>query len=127
MTTRVATDEWSSTHPRLAPDTVDLILDRLSAAARGERQSQAVADVRWSRTLIEDCVPHHPTGPTQLGALPKILGMVVTLQYPLMQLELFFGGQRSDITRADQAELYISFIRYHLWKLEQLLRESTRA
>ena len=79
------------------------------------------------RELIDKSVPTRFTGPAQLGALPEILGTSVTLQYPLTQLERFLRGERSDIGDAGQAELYLSFVRYHLWKLEHLIRESAHA
>jgi hypothetical protein len=86
-----------------------------------------VSAVRRLRSYVDGCAPEHPSGPKLLGALPEILGTAVTLQYPLMQLEQFLGGEPGDIADAEQAELYLSFARYHLWKLEHLLRESASA
>jgi hypothetical protein len=56
--------------------------------------------------------------------LPDILGTAVTLQYPMVQLESLLLGDPCDIRGPDQAEQYLSFLRYHLWKLEHLLRAS---
>ena len=81
------------------------------------------AVVRRLRVLVDESVPDHPSGPLQLGALPDVIGTVVSLQYPLMQLEQFLSRMPCDIVSIEHAELYLSFTRYHLWKLEQLLRE----
>jgi hypothetical protein len=126
MITALSPDGSGAVFTRLSLDLLELILDRVAAAIRGEQRDRGAAALGRLRALVDDCVPARPSGAVQLGALPEILGTVVTLQYPLMQLERFLGGQPSDIGGPAQAELHLSFVRYHLWKLEHLLRESTR-
>ena len=108
----------------LSPDIVDLTLDRIAAAIHGRASTAGAAAVRRLRALVDQCVPQRPTG-AELGALPEILGTSVTLQYPLIQLEQYLSDEHSDIGDAKQAGLYLSFVRYHLWKLEHLIRESS--
>ena len=111
---------------RLSSDLVELTLDRLASAIHGDASAAGATIIRRLRDAVDRCVPQRPTG-AGLGALPEILGTSVTLQYPLTQLEHFLSGLPSDIADASQAELYLSFVRYHLWKLEHLLRESAEA
>jgi hypothetical protein len=112
---------------RLSPEVVDATCLWLTSAIHGDVRDAGAAVVRRLRAIVDTCVPRHPSSPAQLGALPDIAGTVATLQYPLMQLEQFLSGTPSDIASAEQAELYLSFVRYHLWKLEQLLREPASA
>jgi hypothetical protein len=112
---------------RLSPDVLDAICNWLTSAIRGDARDAGAAVVRRLRTIVDESVPERPSSPAELGALPEIIGTVVTLQYPLLQLEQFLGDTPSDIVGAEQAELYLSFTRYHLWKLEQLLRELARS
>lgn len=108
---------------RLSPAALDATFNWLEAALGSEARAAGALFVRRLRTIVEESVPEHPSGPAQLGALPDIAGTVVTLQYPLMQLERFLTGTASDIASVEQAQMYLSFARYHLWKLEHLLRE----
>jgi len=112
---------------RLSPQLIDATCSWLTTAIRGDTRDAGAAVVRRLRLLVDESVPEHPNGPLQLGALPDIIGTVVSLQYPLMQLEQFLGQMPSDIVSVEHAELYLSFTRYHLWKLEQLLRELAAA
>lgn len=124
MIAGLSPDESSAVSTRLSRDLLELTLDRVADAISGEPRAHGATALRRLHALIDECVPRRASGALQLGALPEILGTVVTLQYPLMQLERFLSGEPSDVAGADQAEMYLSFLRYHLWKLEHLLRES---
>ena len=123
MITGLSPDDSNALVVRLTPDIVDLTVDRVATAIHGQSPAAGAATIRRLRALVDRCLPQHPSG-RALGALPEILGTSVTLQYPLMQLEQYLSGERSDITDTGQAELYLSFVRYHLWKLDHLIRES---
>jgi hypothetical protein len=125
--TMIATAAGTPTLSRLTPDVLDATLNWLTSAIRGDARDAGAAIVRRLRTIVDESVPVHPSGPVQLGALPDVVGTVVTLQYPLVQLELFLSDAPSDITSAEQAELYLTFLRYHLCKLELLLRDLASA
>jgi hypothetical protein len=127
MITRIPPDESAVTFTHLSHDAIELTLDRVSIAIRGATKGPGATAIRRLRAFVDACVPDRPNGPTQLGALPEILGTAVTLQYPLMQLEQYLLGEPCDIGDEERAELYLSFVRYHLWKLEHLLRESASA
>jgi hypothetical protein len=101
---------------------IDMALNRLTLAINGEERSGGVQIVQRLRTLVDASVPERPNGAVQLGVLPEILGAVITLQYPLAELERYLGGDRCDIRDPEQAALYLSFVRHHLWRLEQLIR-----
>lgn len=126
MTSSLLPDDSAVVMQRLSPDLIELMLDRIASAIRREPRAAGAAVVRRLRALIDRSMPAQPTA-AKLGALPEILGTTVTLQYPLIQLEQFLSGEPSDILDADQAELYLSFVRYHLWKLEHILRELSSA
>lgn len=123
----LATECPAPTVNRLSPQIIDATCSWLTTAIRGETRDAGAAVVRRLRAMVDASVPEHPSGPQELGALPDIVGTVVTLQYPLSQLEQFLSNAPSDIAGADQAELYLSFTRYHLWKLDHLLRELASA
>jgi hypothetical protein len=123
----IATAAGTPRVSRLTPDVLDATLNWLTSAIRGDARDAGAAIVRRLRAIVEESVPPHPSGPMQLGALPDIVGTVVALQYPLVQLELFLGDVGSDIASAEQAELYLTFVRFHLCKLELLLRELASA
>ena len=127
MITGLPPEESGAIIDRLSPEVLELTLDRVGVALRGTTRPTGIALVRRLRAFVDRCVPERPSGPLQLGALPEIVGTTVTLQYPLMQLERFLQGEVCDIAGPEQAELYLSFVRYHLWKLEDLLRQSERA
>jgi hypothetical protein len=112
---------------RLSPEVLDASFTWLASALRSDARAAGAAVVRRLRAIVDESLPEHPTGPAQLGALPDIAGTVVTLQYPLIQLEQYLSDAHSDIATVEQAELYLSFARYHLWKLEHLLRELATA
>jgi len=101
---------------------IDMALDALTLAINGEERSGGVHIVRRLRTLVDASVPERPSGAAQLGVLPEILGAAMTLQYPLVELERYLGGDRCDIRDPEQAALYLSFVRQHLWRLERLIR-----
>ena len=124
MTTRLSPDESGATFTRLSHDAIELTIDRIGIAIRGTTRGPGATAVRRLLAFVDACVPERPNGAVQLGALPEIMGTTVTLQYPLMQLEQFLNGEPCDIGDEERAELYLSFVRYHLWKLEHLLRES---
>ena len=111
---------------RLSPDIIDLTLERVAVAIHSPVRGSGAAALRRLRITIDRCSPQGANGIAS-AALPDILGTTVTLQYPLTQLELYLSGEHSDIGDANQAEMYLSFVRYHLWKLEHLLRESVPA
>jgi hypothetical protein len=100
---------------------IDTALDRLTLAVNGPERSSGIAIIQRLRTLVDACVPERP-GPAQLGVLPEILGVAITLQYPLMELERYLDGERCDIGDPERAAVYLSFVRHHLWRLEQLIR-----
>ena len=125
MITGLAGDD-SPVVPRLSADIVDVTLERVSGGLRGSQRRTAAVALRNLRGIVDRCVALPPSQ-YAANALPEILGTAVTLQYPLTQLELFLSDGSSDITGADEAEHFLSFIRYHLWKLEHLLRESAVA
>jgi hypothetical protein len=127
MITGLPPDESGAIIERLSPEAVERTLDRVAGALRGTTGPGGDALIRRLRAFVDRCVPERPSGPVQLGALPEIVGTTVTLQYPLMQLERFLNGETCDIAGPEQAELYLSFVRYHLWKLEHLVRQSGRA
>ena len=108
---------------RLSPELLDASFNWLDSALHSDTRAAGAAVIRRLRAIVDESIPEHPTGPAQLGALPDIAGTVVTLQYPLMQLEQYLNEGQSDIGSVEQAELYLSFARYHLWKLEHLLRD----
>ena len=112
---------------RLCPEVLDASFNWLASALQSDGRDAGAAVIRRLRAIVDDSVPEHPTGPAQLGALPDIAGTVVTLQYPLMQLGQYLSDAHSDIGSVEQAELYLSFARYHLWKLEHLLRDLSAA
>ena len=120
-------DESDVVIVRLAPDVTDAQLDRVAEAILGDARHIGATIIRRLRALVDACVPEQPRGAVQLGALPEILGTAVTLQYPLIELERYLTGEQSDIGDPRQAELYLSFVRHHLWKLEQLTRPSVDA
>ena len=39
-----------------------------------------------------------------------------------MELERYLDGERGDIGDPDRAAVYLSFVKHHLWRLEQLIR-----
>jgi hypothetical protein len=123
MITALPPDESDVLVVRLSPDIIDLTLERVTTAIHGQASAAGAGIIRRLRAVVDRCVPPRPSG-GELGALPEILGTSVTLQYPLMQLERYLSGEQSDIGDRTQAELYLSFVRYHLWKLEHLIRES---
>ena len=124
MITKTPAGKPGTAFTRLSRDAIELTLDRVEIAIRSATKTPGVTAVCLLRAIVDACTPEHSRGPSQLGALPEILGTAVTLQYPLMQLEQFLRAEASDIADAEQAELYLTFARYHLWKLEHLLRES---
>ena len=105
---------------RLTPDLVDMALDRLTLAIAGESRVDGVTILRRLRTLVDACVAERPT--VRHAVLPEILGAAITLQYPLMELERYLDGERGDIGDPDRAAVYLSFVKHHLWRLEQLIR-----
>jgi hypothetical protein len=107
---------------RTAPDLIEMALDRLTLAIAGQASVDGVTILRRLRTLVDACVPERPTGAAQLGVLPEILGVAITLQYPLMELERYLVGERCDIGDPERAAVYLSFVRHHLWRLQQLIR-----
>lgn len=121
MITGLPFDE-SPVVPRLTGDIVDVTLDRIESGLRGFQRHSGADALRNLRSIVERCLVLPPSR-YAANALPEILGTAVTLQYPLEQLEHFMSGDASDIADLEQAEHYLSFIRYHLWKLEHLLRE----
>jgi hypothetical protein len=127
MITGLPPDKSAVAFTRLSRDAIELTLDRVALAIRGTTRAPGANAIGRLRSFVEGCTPDRPTGPDALGALPEILGTAVTLQYPLMQLEHFLRGEPCDIADAERAELYLSFARYHLWKLEHLLRERASA
>ena len=108
--------------PRLSGDIVDLTLDRVESGLRGFQRNSGADALRNLRSIVERCLVLPPSQ-FAANALPEILGTAATLQYPLTQLERFMSSEASDIADLEQAEHYLSFTRYHLWKLEHLLRE----
>lgn len=125
MITGLAGDD-SPVVPRLSTDIVDVALERVAGALRGSQRGTAAATLRNLRAIVDRCVALPPSQ-YAANALTEILGTAVTLQYPLMQLELFLSDGSSDIAATEEAEHFLSFIRYHLWKLEHLLRECAAA
>lgn len=127
MITGLPSDESAAFVTRLTPDIIDLTLDRLTRAIRGTEPEVGAAAVRRLRAIIDRAVPDHSMARRPPGTLSPLVGSAVTLQYPLMELERFLNGERCDIDTPRQAQLYLSFVRHHLWKLEHLLRDSARA
>jgi hypothetical protein len=127
MISGLSPDESGAAITRLSQDAIELTLDRVATAIRGTTQVPGAAAVGRLRSFVDRCVSDRSSGPLALGALPEILGTAVTLQYPLMQLEHYLLGEPCDIGDVTRAELYLSFARYHLWKLEHLLRERASA
>src|SRR5690349_15607821 len=80
---------------RLTPEVIEATMQGLSSAIHGDARDAAAAVLRRLRTIVDECVPAHPSGPHQLGALPDIIGTVVTLQYPLIELERFLSDEQS--------------------------------
>jgi len=120
-------DESAFVMARLTPDTVDMALHRLAAAIDGPGRARGATLVRHLRALVDACVASRPHEAARLADLPAILGTAATLQYPLIELERYLTGDACDITDRDQAALYLSFVRQHLWRLAQLIRHSVDA
>jgi hypothetical protein len=127
MITGLPPDESGAVITRLSHDAIELTLDRVATAIRGTIRPPGTSAISRLRSFVDRCAAERPSGASALGALPDILGTAVTLQYPLMQLEHYLRGEPCDIGDGARAELYLSFTRYHLWKLEHLLRERTSA
>lgn len=111
----------------LTPDTVDMALHRLDEAIGGQGRARGATLVRRLRALVDACVAARPNEAAPLGDLPAILGTAVTLQYPLIELERYLIGDPCDIAGPDEAAVYLSFVRQHLWRLAQLIRHSADA
>lgn len=126
MISGLSPDESGAVIKRLSHDAIELTLDRVATAIRSATKAPGAIAIGRLRVFVDSCADR-TTGPAPLGASPEILGTAVTLQYPLMQLEQFLRGEDCDIGDVARAELYLSFARYHLWKLEHLLRERASA
>jgi hypothetical protein len=120
-------DESAFAMARLTSDTVDMALHRLSEAIDGHGRARGATVVRRLRALVDGCVPARPNDAARFGELPAILGTAVALQYPLMELERYLTGEPCDIADRERAAVYLSFVRHHLWRLEQLIRQSVDA
>jgi hypothetical protein len=108
---------------KLSPDVIDPALAVLAREIRYSPSVPGVLMVQRLRRLVAECAPARPLAAPQLGVLPEILGSIVTLKYPLEQLEHFLSGDRCDIDGEERASVYLAFVRFHLWKLERLMRE----
>jgi hypothetical protein len=106
----------------LSPHATDAVLDGIAGEIERAPTAHGAMIVRRLHDLVDACAPARPTGGAQLGALPEILGTVVTLQYPLEQLERFLSGNPSDIADRDRAAIFLSFVRFHVWKLQHSIR-----
>jgi len=120
-------DESAFVMARLTPDAVDMALHRLDEAIGGHGRARGATIIRQLRALVEACVAARPNDAVRQGNVPAIVGTAVTLQYPLDELERYLTGDACDIAGADEAALYLSFVRQHLWRLQQLIRHSADA
>lgn len=127
MITGLSPDESGPVIERLSHDAIELTLDRVATAIRSTARGPGVSAIGRLRSVVDRCTVDRASGAAALGSLPEILGTAVTLQYPLVQLEQYLRGEPCDIADQARAELYLSFVRYHLWKLEQLLRQRATA